>query len=77
MGEVGWDGDPVIFEDCFKDLLKAILKSSLLGEWHLETLGLNWSTGIQPLTNLLEFFEDITAVIDKENSNLIRFSEDS
>lgn len=32
MGEVGWDGDPVIFEDCFKDLLKAILKSSLLGE---------------------------------------------
>lgn len=29
------------------------------------------------LTNLLKFFEGITAIIDKENSNLIRFSEDS
>lgn len=76
MVEVGRDGDPMIFED-FQEFIESYFKElSVRGLISQDT----WTILKQrnsTLTNLLEFSEDITAMIDKENSNLIRFSEDN
>lgn len=69
-----WSND---FEDCFKEFIESYFKEfsvrGITSQGTQTILKKRNST----LTNLLKFFEDITTVIDKENSNLIRFLEDS